>query len=190
MKDTGDFRTSLENAKRSSVGQLLIRAARLFNDAGLKRIQADPRYAGARAAHLAVLPHLDLEGTRLVEIARRMGISKQAVSQLIDDLEAYGIVERRADPEDRRAKRVIFTDRGRASLFDGLATLRAIEEEVLTGLTDTRRQRLREDLVRIATALERQLTAPPETTAPREPTLRAVAPARRSASKTPVAPKE
>lgn len=159
MEDTEAFRTELRAAKQASIGQLLIRAGRLFNEAGLQQVRTDPRYAGARAAHLAVFPHLDFEGTRLVELARRMGITKQAVSQLIDDLERLQMVERRPDPEDRRAKRVFFTNHGRASLFEGLRSLRAVEDQVVANLSPARQQRLQEDLLKITAALEALLAS-------------------------------
>jgi DNA-binding MarR family transcriptional regulator len=52
-------------------------------------------------------------------------VTKQAVSQLVDDLEAMEVLERVVDPDDARARRVRFTSRGRAGLLDGLAVLGA-----------------------------------------------------------------
>ena len=135
------------------MAHLLIRAARMINEAGLKRFQSDPRYNGTRAAHLAVFPHLDLEGTRLTDLAQRMGITKQAVSQLIDDLESLEIVERQPDPTDGRAKRVIFTDTGRQAMLHGLGMLRRIEQEAMAGIPQKRRQQLADDLKEITEAL-------------------------------------
>ncbi len=154
MEDDESFRRSLLVAKETSVAHLLIRTARLLNEQGLRRVRAETDFADARAAHLTVFPHLDLEGTRLTELARRMGITKQAVSQLVDELERLEVVCRQPDPEDRRAKRVVFTDHGRAMMLDGLSILKAIEGEVLAGLNETRRRHLQEDLLVIMGALE------------------------------------
>jgi DNA-binding MarR family transcriptional regulator len=76
------------------------------------------------------LPHIALEGTRMSELAERLGVSKQAVTQLVDELEGFGVVERVPDPEDARARRVVFTARGRAGFFEGLATLGELEREL------------------------------------------------------------
>ncbi len=57
-----------------------------------------------RPVYMTLMPHLDLEGTRLTGLAERMGISKQAVSQIVDELEEMGVVERRRDPSDGRAR--------------------------------------------------------------------------------------
>lgn len=63
--------------------------------------------------HGAVIAHLDEQGTRATELARRSGRHKQVIGRIVDELEALGYVERRPDPADRRAKLVIPTDRGR-----------------------------------------------------------------------------
>lgn len=51
-------------------------------------------------------------GMTQVDLARLMEVGKVTVGGLIDRLEASGHVERRADPTDRRAKRVFITDQG------------------------------------------------------------------------------
>lgn len=162
MKDTPDFRARLGDAKFSSVGHLLVRCARLFNEAGVRRMQRDPRFLEARPSHLALFPHLDLEGTRIAELAKRADISKQAVAQHVDALEALGVVERRPDPEDGRAKRVVFTDLGRETMIFGLGVLAEIENEVLASLSAERRVQLRDDLLSVMSALE-AASAPPDT---------------------------
>ena len=49
--------------------------------------------ATIRPSHTALLPHIDLEGTRLTVLAERLGVSKQATSQLVGDMEEMGMVE-------------------------------------------------------------------------------------------------
>lgn len=81
-------------------------------------------YAEARSS---IIPYLDREGTRQGLLVQRMGLSKQAVQQLVDDLEREGIVERRADPEDRRGKIVVFTDKGLEAQADANRIKREVE---------------------------------------------------------------
>jgi DNA-binding MarR family transcriptional regulator len=123
----GRYEDELEAAKRASTLELLFKCARLANEAALARV---PGGAVVRPAHTTLFPHIDLHGTRLTELARRVGISKQAVGQLVDDLEALGMVRREPDPDDGRAKRVVWTERGRQGLLEGLATLQAFEKEL------------------------------------------------------------
>ncbi len=65
------------------------------------------------AAHIHITRHLSLQGDRITDLAERAGMSKQAMLDVVDQCEAWGLVLREADPHDRRAKRVVYTDAGR-----------------------------------------------------------------------------
>ena len=73
------------------------------------------------AAHIHITRHLPLEGARLTELARWAGMSKQAMGDLVDQCEAWGLVQREPDPVDARARRIVFT----ASGLDWLAAFQA-----------------------------------------------------------------
>ncbi len=66
------------------------------------------------AAHTHITRHLELQGTRLTDLATRAGMTKQAMAALVTQCEAWGMVERQADPADARAKRILFTSAGLA----------------------------------------------------------------------------
>ncbi|MCZ2496888.1 MarR family transcriptional regulator [Xylophilus sp. Kf1] len=68
------------------------------------------------AAHVHITRHLALQGSRLTDLAESAGMTKQAMGALVDQCEAWGLVRREADPRDARARRVVFTDAGRAWL--------------------------------------------------------------------------
>jgi len=68
------------------------------------------------AAHIHITRHLAVGGSRLTDLALSAGMSKQAMGDLVDQCEAWGIVRREADPHDRRARRVVFTVSGLAWL--------------------------------------------------------------------------
>ncbi len=127
MSSEDTFVQKLEASKRASVGQLLFRCARLFNERALSEVRTYIGQPGLRAAHLALFAHIDLEGTRLTEIARRQQVSKQAVGQLVSELEAMGTLERVPDPSDGRARLVRFSTEGKASMLEGLSMLRKME---------------------------------------------------------------
>ena len=121
----------LEAAKRASVGQLLMKCGRLLNDLGVASMREHMGFEGLRAAHTNLFPHIDLEGTRLTDLAHRVGISKQAVGQLVDELEEMGALERIPDPEDGRAKLIRFgSDQEGSLLLRGLAVLGELEAEL------------------------------------------------------------
>ncbi|MBW2280325.1 MAG: MarR family transcriptional regulator [Deltaproteobacteria bacterium] len=147
-------RREFERRKQASTGQLLLRAARLLNERAVGRVR-DEGQPDLRPVHLALMPHLDMEGTRATVLAARMGITKQGVSQIVADLEQMGIVERRPDPGDGRARLVCFTRRGEASLLHGLGVLERLESELAVGVGETRMQRLRQGLVALLVELEK-----------------------------------
>lgn len=138
------YEDHLRSAKQGNLGQLLFRCSRLLNEQGVARAQA--LTPGLRTSHTSLLPHIDLEGTRLTELSRRLGISKQAVGQLVQELEEMGMVERHPDPSDGRAWRVCFSERGRQGLLQGLEQLRALQSEMEAALGSPRMSRLVEDL--------------------------------------------
>ena len=66
-----------------------------------------------------MLRHLDLEGTRASEIAERAGLTRQAITMIVDELEAGGVVTREPNPNDGRAKRIVYTEAGRQAFAEG-----------------------------------------------------------------------
>jgi len=75
------------------------------------------------AAHVHITRHLSLRGDRLSDLAAKAGMTKQAMGTLVDQCEAWGLVQRLPDPHDARARRVCFTP-------TGLDWLRAFEAAV------------------------------------------------------------
>lgn len=69
-------------------------------------------------------------------IAQRLGIDRTVMTYLVDDLEKAGMVERRPDPADRRARQVVLTARGEKVLADASNRLKDIERSVLGPLTE------------------------------------------------------
>lgn len=135
---------ALAAAKRASTVQVLFRCARLLNDHSLAQLRAVSGLP-VRPAHTNLFPHIDLDGTRLTELARRVGISKQAVGQLVSELEQMGTLERVPDPTDGRARLVRFATGpdGRSVLFHGLSVLQEVEAELAEELGPERWRQLR-----------------------------------------------
>jgi DNA-binding MarR family transcriptional regulator len=88
---------------------------------------AELGFDDVRARHGAVLAYLDPEGTRPGELARTSGRRKQTIGAILDDLERLGYVERRPDPEDRRASLIVPTERGRRFITASDAIVGEIE---------------------------------------------------------------
>jgi len=69
-------------------------------------------FSDHRAVHHTVMAHVTFDGIRLTELAKRAGVTKQAMSELVSDLVALGYLETRPDPLDGRAKLITFAARG------------------------------------------------------------------------------
>jgi DNA-binding MarR family transcriptional regulator len=76
------------------------------------------------------------------------------MTYLLDDLEAAGLIERRPDPADRRARRVVATRRGTELLTDLDGRLRAAEAYVLTPLDQEASESFRSQVRLLATRID------------------------------------
>ncbi|HWK92364.1 MAG TPA: MarR family winged helix-turn-helix transcriptional regulator [Luteimicrobium sp.] len=83
-------------------------------------------------------------------LARRIRYDKTRLIALLDGLEARGLVTRRADPADRRARVVSLTADGARTLAATRTDIRAMEEGVLADLDDGDRATLLRVLPRLA----------------------------------------
>lgn len=85
-----------------------------------------------RMTHSAVLANIDIaSGTRATVLAERAAISKQAIGELIDDLQARGYVRRAPDPGDGRAKLIQLTTKGHKLMDAAYEVIGEIETALL-----------------------------------------------------------
>ncbi len=92
---------------------------------------------GLSLAKLAALKALADAGESLplTRLADRLSCVKSNITQLVDRLEADGLVERQSDPSDRRARLAVLTRSGQAAYREGIKVERAAEQELLQKLT-------------------------------------------------------
>ena len=79
-------------------------------------------------AHNAVLRYPGPHGRRPSDVAAEAGMSRQAMNYLLGELEELGYLERRVDPDDKRARRIELTERGlavRRIMRDSVADIEA-----------------------------------------------------------------
>lgn len=107
----------------NAAGQALIRK--------LTRRMGERGYPDARPAHGVVFANLDMaSGSRITDIASRAGVTKQAIAEVVADLEAKGYVTKTDDPTDRRARIVRLTPRGRRMVQVAVSVIEGIEDEL------------------------------------------------------------
>ncbi|CAM5534075.1 MarR family winged helix-turn-helix transcriptional regulator [Eoetvoesiella caeni] len=97
--------------RKHNIGRLLNNAITRFESRILQQMD-EAGYSGFSLSHITITRNLDIEGTRATDLAKRAGITKQSVGELIAQLEAGGVVERKPDPNDKRSRIVFFTPLG------------------------------------------------------------------------------
>ena len=90
------------------------------------------------------------DGIRQQELATRLLVTKGNVTGLVNRLVEHGWAERRADPEDGRAHRVLLTKRGRTVAKRALVIQRDLVDEMMGTLTQRQREQLRSTLDQLA----------------------------------------
>jgi DNA-binding MarR family transcriptional regulator len=124
---------------------------------------------GLDARSVLVLRHVAAEeGRTQSSLSASLGVPPSRIVGIADELERRGLLQRRANPNDRRAHALRLTGSGRELLDELLAISRAHEAEICAGLPDPERQRLIEllELIVAAQGLARgshpRLAEPPD----------------------------
>jgi len=101
------------------------------------RVEAKLSEIGLSLAKLAALHRLSEAGESLPlgQLAERLSCVKSNVTQLVDRLEADGLVARAADPNDRRSRLAVLTDAGRSAYEKGRRIQLDAEEALFGTLT-------------------------------------------------------
>jgi DNA-binding MarR family transcriptional regulator len=135
--------------RAENVGRLLIVATTKWQEALLEGFRHNG-FQKLRTPYLNLMRHIDMDGTPLTELADRVGITKQSVSELISTCVRLGLVSAVDHPNDRRAKVVIFTDYGRAAMLAGQWCIEELDGELIALMGASRFNALRDSLRLIA----------------------------------------
>ena len=119
------------STQRAQFGLQLVIVARRFRRV-MDSALAEHGLTDATALPLRYLAWLDA-GIRQKELAERLDIEAPSLVQVLDQLGAMGLVERREDPQDRRAKIVCVTEKGRALHAAFAGKLAALREGIFAG---------------------------------------------------------
>jgi MarR family transcriptional regulator, transcriptional regulator for hemolysin len=132
----------------------------LHDAARLLRTYADQRARelNTTRAQWAVLARLQrCEGVKQKELAEALDLEPITLSRLVDKLASAGLIERRADPSDRRAHRLYLTEKSAPAL----GALGALAEDVmgraLSGLDEHAIRTIRDGLMTIKANLKNEL---------------------------------
>lgn len=122
--------TDLSTRRATNLGRLMFRGYRVINARLLDGL-GESGHTALRLGHVGVLSNLDLtEGTRLVTLAERAGVTKQAIGPVVRELESIGYLLTAPDPDDGRAKLVSLTPAGRQVIDQAQPIIDRIEDSV------------------------------------------------------------
>jgi DNA-binding MarR family transcriptional regulator len=113
----------------------LLRAARRIYGTAVRQAFTDAGFDDVPRNGAYVLARVYDDDAPFGRLSRELGISKQAVSQLIDLMVMRGYLERSLDTEDRRRVLVRLTPRGRAAATVSWEAASAVDEELLRRLS-------------------------------------------------------
>lgn len=130
---------------KGNLGALLVRAFRWFEQGLAKDPETAhlPRLSGTQFMTLA---SLDEGGTSIAELARRVGVTRQAMHQQIGEMESEALVTLVDSPSDRRVKLVRLSLLGRTLDQKAAAAIADLEQELETRIGKNAVQDLREHL--------------------------------------------
>lgn len=119
-------RSDERQAARELLMVNLLSAVYWFDDALQAGLEARGWPKVTRVQSL-ILANIAAGVNRGAQLARNLGVTRQAISQTLADMEARGLVVTRQDPDDKRARLVGFSERSAPIRDDAVATLKLIE---------------------------------------------------------------
>lgn len=161
--------------RHENLGRLLLLSVINWQDVLVQELRRRG-FPSFRASHMNLLRHVDLEGTRIGEIAQRARITKQAVGELIAGCEAERLVKVEPDRTDGRAKIVRFTPLGRKIIDAEKAIMEDMDARLGRSLGSVRLAALRETLTLLAQGTSPYVSSPRPRA--RRPSRRQAAPGR------------
>jgi MarR family transcriptional regulator, transcriptional regulator for hemolysin len=142
-----------------SFGFVLYETARLLS----KRFDQRSKRLGLTRAQCQVLAYLVYhEGINQARLAELLELEPISVARLIDRMAQAGWVERRPDPQDRRAWRLFITDKAKPLFAEMIAVGREVRAEALSGFTPEESDQIMELLLRARRNLSENAAEPVE----------------------------
>lgn len=140
-----------------SLGFLLVDAARLMR----RRFEQESRDLDMTSAQLQIIARLSKdEGISQAALAALLGLEPMTLSRHVDRMVAGGLIERREDRNDRRARRLFTTAKSRALMEPMRERARLVFESAQEGLSPEAREQLLDALETVVRNLSDKDAAP------------------------------
>ncbi|WP_367124488.1 MarR family winged helix-turn-helix transcriptional regulator [Streptomyces phytohabitans] len=115
---------------------------------------------GGARGYLVLVALAGGEPPSQLALAKEVSLDRTVMTYLLDDLETQGLISRRPDPRDRRARQVLLTDAGRTRLDLARRSLAAAEARLFADLDADDAAQLRALLSRVARTAQREALGP------------------------------
>jgi DNA-binding MarR family transcriptional regulator len=116
-------------------------------------------FSDLRSPHANVFTFVPPEGIQVSELTQLARVRKQTMTQAVEELERLGYVERRPDPNDRRARLVFLTPRGQLVQPIAMAAGRRVEAQWAELVGPPQIESLRRALLDLLARVEGELDA-------------------------------
>ncbi len=134
-----------KNLMDTNLAQLFMRAF-YWADEGLQNALKQQGWPAITRAQSLVFVNISEGVTRPSEIAARVGVTRQAIHQTINEMVELGYLVLQPDPCDRRAKVVVYTEQGQLVGGAAVSALNEIENSLSSRIGSDRVSALREAL--------------------------------------------
>lgn len=153
LKRSGtDLYRALVTGAESNVPQTLpacLTGLATYIEQQLMDLDRDKGHTRLKMSFGKVIIHISPYGTLISELARINGVSKQAISQVVKEVEELGYVERRHNPGDARSSKLFLTAYGLRLIEDSLANIGVLEQRFVAVLREKRLRRFAETLEKL-----------------------------------------
>ncbi len=151
--------TSFEHLRQTNLGRLIEDLHFYFDSQALQYLH-DSGFPAIKSADAHVMRTMRIEGSRVTDMARQAGISKQAMSKLVSAFVQQGYLTWEVDPNDKRNRFAYVTKEGENLLANGITALQRAEQDIADVIGDSDLETLRQILLKVKHAKRiRQTTA-------------------------------
>jgi DNA-binding MarR family transcriptional regulator len=119
-----------EELKRFSLGHSIVKSGRLYDQFVFETLKKHFKEERFKPSHMKLFPHITFAGISIVELAKKLGISKQATSLLVGDLIDFGVLQKFDNPLDKRSFLVSFKKKSHSKIFKGMQLIKDLDNEL------------------------------------------------------------
>ncbi len=137
--------SKVKQQAQSSLLYLLLNNARHAKQHIRQHINTAQSMSGVKSSErvpVSLLSQIDFKGNRLSELKQKLGCSKQEATRQVQQAEQGGWIVVESDANDKRAKRVMLSAKGKQSLSQGFDVYADLESQLLIDFSEKEKKQL------------------------------------------------